>query len=95
MPDFAPNVTKQNVTELLYKASLINNTDLQESEALTNLIVGVIENGGGTGYTTTTDIQQEVNAGIITLDTYILVNGPSFTPRNLFVDTAGNILAQY
>jgi hypothetical protein len=95
MPDFIPNVTKQNVTELLYKASLINNTDLQESVALTNLVVGVTENGGGTGYTSTVGIQNDLNIGQITLDTYVLVEGPAFAPRERFVDTAGNILAQY
>lgn len=91
MPDFAANVTKQNVTELLYKASLINNTDLQESEALTNLIVGVVEQQ----YSNTSQVQDAINNGYITLDTYILVGGPSFAPRGTFVDTAGNILEQY
>jgi hypothetical protein len=91
MADFYADVTKQNVTELLYKASLINNTDLQESIALSNLVVGISENT----YTNTVDIQNQVNAGVLTLDTYIIANGAPFAPRERFVDTAGNILAQY
>lgn len=91
MPNIAPNVTKQNITDLLYKASLINNTDLQESVALTNLVFGIAEQQ----YTTLVDIQNAVNAGTITLDTYILADGPAFAPRTLFVDTAGRILEQY
>ena len=92
MADYYNNVTKQNITELLYKASLINNTDLQESIALSNLVLGITEN---TTYITTVDIQTAVNNGEITLDTYIAVEGGAFAPRNFFVDTAGNILAQY
>lgn len=91
MPDLYADVTRQNVTELLYKASLINNTDLQESIALSNLVVGITEST----YTSTVDIQTDVNNGTITLDTYIFVTGGSFSPREKFVDTAGNILAQY
>jgi len=91
MPDIAPNVTKQNITDLLYKASLINNTDLQESVALTNLVFGIVEQQ----YTTLVDIQNAVNAGTITLDTYILADGVDFAPRLLFIDTAGRILEQY
>ena len=92
MADYAPDVTKQNITDLLYKASLINNTDLEESVALTNLVVGIYELGV---FSNTGDIQTAVNNGDITLDTYILVDSPAFAPRNRFVDTAGNILAQY
>jgi hypothetical protein len=91
MADFYANVTRQNVTELLYKASLINNTDLQESIALSNLVVGIAEQP----YNNLVDIQNDVNAGNLTLDTYIYANGVAFAPRELFVDTAGNILAQY
>ena len=91
MVNLYADVTRQNVTELLYKASLINNTDLQESIALSNLVMGIIENA----YTNTVDIQTDVNAGNITLDTYVAANSPAFAPRILFVDTAGNILAQY
>jgi len=91
MADYAPDVTKQNITDLLYKASLINNTDLQESEALSNLVVGIAEQH----YTNLVDIQNAVTAGNITLDTYIYADGPAFAPRGRFVDTAGNILAQY
>jgi hypothetical protein len=91
MPDIAPNVTKQNITDLLYKASLINNTDLQESVALTNLVFGILEKQ----YTTLVDIQNAVNAGTITLDTYVIADGADFAPRLLFIDTAGRILEQY
>ena len=92
MADIAPNVTKQNITDLLYKASLINNTDLEVSVALTNLVIGIVEINT---FSNTTEIQNAISAGDITLDTYIVVNGPGFAPRNYFVDTAGNILAQY
>jgi len=69
MADYAPDVTKQNITGLLYTASLINNTDLQESEALSNLVVGIVEKS----YNTLVDIQNAVTAGDITLDTYIYI----------------------
>jgi hypothetical protein len=91
MADYYDNVTKQNVTDLLYKATLINNTDLQESIALSNLVAGIAESL----YTNLVDIQNALTAGTISLDTYIYVNGPAFAPRERFVDTAGNILAQY
>jgi hypothetical protein len=91
MADYAQDVTKQNITDLLYKASLINNTDLQESVALSNLVVGIIEQS----FTGLSNIQNAVTNGDITLDTYIFVEGPEFAPRERFVDTAGNILAQY
>ena len=91
MPDLYADVTRQNVTELLYKASLINNTDLQESIALSNLIGGIVERT----YNSTAGIQTDVNTGQITLDTYVLASGGAFSPREKFVDTAGNILAQY
>jgi hypothetical protein len=85
------DVTKQNITGLLYTAGLINNTDLQESEALSNLVVGIVEQA----YTTLVSVQSAVTAGTITLDTYIYVNGVNFAPRTKFVDTAGRILEQY
>ena len=91
MPDLYADVTRQNVTELLYKANLINNTDLQESEALSNIVGGIVERS----YTSTADIQTDVNNGTITLDTYIYVSDPAFAPRFKFVDTAGNILEKY
>jgi hypothetical protein len=91
MADYAPDVTKQNITDLLYKASLINNTDLEVSIALSNIVIGITENV----YYNINDVQNAVNNGVITLDTYIEVYGPGFSPRERFVDTAGNILAQY
>jgi len=91
MPSFYNTVRKQNVTDLLYTASLINNTDLQESIALSNLVLGIAEEP----YNTLVDIQNAVTAGDITLDTYILVDGIDFVPRERFVDTAGRILEQY
>jgi len=91
MADYYPIVRKQNVTDLLYTASLINNTDLQESIALSNLVAGIAESL----YTNLVDIQNAVTAGTITLDTYIYVEGPAFAPRLRFVDTAGRILEQY
>jgi hypothetical protein len=91
MADYYPIVRKQNVTDLLYTASLINNTDLQESIALSNLVVGIVEDQ----YSSLVDIQNAITAGHITLDTYIYVNGGAFAPRVRFVDTAGRILEQY
>ena len=91
MPIFYNTVRKQNVTDLLYTASLINNTDLQESIALSNLVFGIAVQA----YNSLVDIQSAVTNGTITLDTYILADGNDFAPRNKFVDTAGNILAQY
>ena len=37
-------LTKQNITERLYQAGLINNTAVQNSAALSELIIPVIEN---------------------------------------------------
>jgi len=91
MADYYPIVRKQNVTDLLYTASLINNTDLQESIALSNLVVGIAEQP----YNSLVGIQNAVTAGAITLDTYIYVDGVAFAPRTRFVDTAGRILEQY
>jgi hypothetical protein len=93
MPAYYNTVTKQNITDLLYKASLINNTDLQESAALSELVSGMLIVGI---FGDDTQIQTAVNNGTITLDTYIIADGGFFAPRAVpFVDTAGNILAQY
>jgi hypothetical protein len=91
MPSIYNTVRKQNLTDLLYTASLINNTDLQESIALSNLVLGIAEEP----YNTLADVQNAVTAGTITLDTYILADGVAFAPRSRFVDTAGRILEQY
>jgi hypothetical protein len=91
MPIFYNTVRKQNVTDLLYTASLINNTDLQESIALSNLVLGIAEQA----YNSLVNIQNAVTDGPITLDTYILAVGDDFAPRDRFVATAGNILELY
>lgn len=92
MPLYNNKVRKQNITDLLYKASLPNNTDLEESIALSNIVAAIYETSV---FTDTTQIQIAISSGDITLDTYILVEGAAFLPRDRFVDTAGNILAQY
>lgn len=88
MADFQPDVTKQNITELLYKASLINNTDVQESAALSALVVGIVEQG----FFTVGDVQLALSAGDITEDTYVFMNAPAF---GRFVDTAKRIVDNY
>ena len=80
-----PNVTKQNITELLYKASLINNSDVQESAAITALITGICQ----WHYSNTGDVQNDINNGTLTEDTYIVWN-PTAT-----VDTAKRIVDNY
>lgn len=87
MADFAPDVTKQNITELLYKASLINNTDVQESEALSALVIGIYEQR----FLDAINVQTAVNNGFITPDTYILFEGASQRK----VDTAARIIEIY
>ena len=87
MADFAADVTKQNITELLYKASLINNTDVQESEALSALVIGIYEQY----YTDAASVQGAVGNGDITLDTYVLLDGNGVRK----VDTAARIIEIY
>ena len=88
-------VTKQNSTERIYKTTLINNTDLQQSQALSELIVAVWENGY---FNTPLQVQSAVTSGAITLDTYVFADGAAgaaFAPRVRFVDTAANIIKDY
>jgi len=87
MADFAADVTKQNITELLYKASLINNTDVQESEALSALVIGIYEQV----FNSAVNVQSAVINGDITPDTYILFDAP---PQRK-VDTAARIIEIY
>lgn len=87
MADFAPDVTKQNITELLYKASLINNTDVQESEALSALVIGIYEQT----FHDAINVQSAVSNGDITLDTYIVFDKPGVRK----VDTAARIIEIY
>lgn len=87
MANFAPDVTKQNITELLYKASLINNTDVQESEALSALVIGIYEQR----FNDAISVQTAVNNGDITPDTYILFDVPGVRK----VDTAARIIEIY
>lgn len=87
MANFAPDVTKQNITELLYKASLINNTDVKESEALSALVIGIYEQE----YSNAISVQTAVSNGDITLDTYVLLNGGGQRK----VDTAARIIEIY
>lgn len=91
MPNVYNNVTKQNVTELVYKNTLINNTDVQTSEALSDLVGGIYEQF----FTNTTTLQNALADGDVTEDTYVLVEGPAFAPRARFVDTVKRILDNY
>jgi hypothetical protein len=92
MPSYYTPVTKQNSTERIYKTTLINNTDLQQSQALSELIVAIVENGT---FNTPVDVQNAVTSGAITLDQYVLADGIAFLPRPRFVDTAANIIKDY
>ena len=89
MADFAADVTKQNITELLYKASLINNTDVQESEALSALVIGIYEQL----FNDAISVQTAVSNGDITLDTYVLLDSGGLGVRK--VDTAARIIEIY
>lgn len=91
MANFYNDVTKQNVTELVYKNTLINNTDVQTSEALSDLVCGIFEQL----FTDTTTLQTALANGNVTEDTYVLVDGPPFAPRLRFVDTVKRILDNY
>lgn len=91
MADIYKKVIKQNITDLIYETTLINNTDLQQSIALSNLMGGIFE----TSYNTPTEVQDAITAGTITPDTYVFANGIAFAPRNRFVDTAGNIVKTF
>lgn len=79
-------LTKQNITELIYKTTLINNTDLQQSEALTDLMVRVFSHS----YVNLAEVLTALDNGTITLDTYIY-----FTYNGGLVDTAGRVLEKY
>jgi len=78
-------ITRQNITERLYQCSLINNTDVQTSAALTELVLGVTDNT----YATAGDVVTALSNGDITNDTYIV-----YTPENV-VDTAKRIVEIY
>ena len=84
MPAYYTPVTKQT--------TLINNTDLQQSQALSELIVAVYEIGT---FSTPLQVQTAVTSGSITLDTYVFADGVAFLPRSRFVDTAANIIKDY
>lgn len=90
MPNLYKDVTKQNVTELIYKNTLINNTNVQQSKALSDLVCGIFEQT----YTTAIAVKAAVQNGDITKDTYVFVNGLEFTPA-YYVDTAENIVNTY
>lgn len=92
MPAFYTPLTKQNSTERIYKTTLINNTDLQQSQALSEVIVAVYETGF---YSTPLQVQEAVTSGAITLDQYVGADGAAFAPRERFVDTAANIIKDY
>lgn len=92
MPSVFTPMTKQNSTERIYKTTLINNTDLQQSQALSEVIVAVWENGY---FNTPVSVQTAVTSGAITLDQYVFADGVAFAPRERFVDTAANIIKDY
>lgn len=81
-------VTKQNITDKLYKAGLINNTDLQTSVALTELMAPIFLNN----YSNTGDIATDISNGTLTPDTYVYYQpNPGFN----LVDTAQRIVDNY
>jgi hypothetical protein len=78
-------LTKQNITERLYQAGLINNTAVQNSAALSELIIPVIENS----YNNTGDISTAISNGTLTPDTYV------YYSTIQVVDTAQRIVDNY
>jgi hypothetical protein len=90
MADPVKNTTTQNITSLTYKATGINNSERTISEAMTALYFGIAQWGT---YVSKLNIQTAINAGDITLDTYIAFDGGPGVGR--LVDTAGNILELY
>lgn len=88
MPAFYTPMTKQNSTERIYKTTLINNTDVQQSEALSEVIVAVFENGY---FNNATDVQNAVTSGAVTLNQYVILDGLGTRK----VDTAENIIKDY
>jgi hypothetical protein len=77
--------TKQNITDKLYKAGLINNTDVQTSAALTDLVINILR------YISTAAITTDLSNGTLTPDTYVRYTG--VTPN--IVDTAQRIVDNY
>lgn len=103
-PNLFPDVTRQNITDKLYRLSLINNTDPELSNELTQFVGGLLERI----YTDKNEIQNAINNGELTGDTYILwplaVVVPSGIPTEaphapeapaFTVDTAERVLEYY
>jgi len=88
MPSVYTPMNKQNSTERIYKATLINNSDVQQSQALSEIIVAVWENGF---FNTPIAVQNAVNSGGITLNQYVILDGGGVRK----VDTAENIIKDY
>ena len=88
MPSVYTPMTKQNSTERIYKTTLINNTDLQQSQALSEVIVAVYENGY---FNTPLQVQTAVLSGGVTLNQYVILDGGGVRK----VDTAENIIKDY
>lgn len=83
------NTTTQNITGLTYKINGINNSQDKISKAMSALYLGISQ-WGIMDYST---IQNNLNNGDITLDTYVAFDVPG--PGLPIVDTAGNILEKY
>lgn len=79
------SITKQNITDHLYLTGLINNTDLQTSAQLTELVYGITDKT----YNNTSSIINDISNGTLTNDTYIV-----YFPVSK-VDTAKRILELY
>lgn len=96
--NYYPDVTKQNITDKLYHATLINNTGLELSEALSELVGGIAERT----YGNSEQVQDALNGGEITEDTFVMItvqpaglhamDGPS---GKFVVDTAARIIELY
>lgn len=83
-----PAVSPQTLGLLTAQVDDINASTDKISKALTTIVLGIISNS----YENSSDVQNAINEGDITKDTYI-----AFIPApfNAVVDTAENIIKKY
>lgn len=81
-----PPVTKQNLTSVLAETGRINNADKFAAEGLSYIVAGIASRQ----YASLSNIFDDLQAGFITKDTYILYVEKN-TPET---DTAENLLTK-